>query len=751
MGFWLFAKKETAAAVRGTVVSTSHISDLTGPTDGDEDQALTAASANLHTRDRGRRHSAKGGHAPAAAAAAMAAPKTAKIVSAEPEETLARPREGSARAKRKHRKSKHRASKTAGPEALQAATMVMQAKDMLTAWREYQHVQDEPPPPKQGLRGARHRCVAGASGAINRVASHKSMKPIVKLHRKWREYNKPKRHTQGYRVDETGPEFPASLMDRASYMQLQLWARTHNVSQLELYALYERYRSHLALKTHPDGSRKLPNRMSLLYFQDLFDHGMAEATSLVLLPLLFVKETHGLHKPVVNFEIDFVRFVIAGYAFARCSPAGLVLKFFRLLLDWHMCDEGVFVTLRPFETLVALIHGGVNRPLLVLFNEAFAKRSHVKFVEMVRACVAMPPLLYPLFLFQRQFQRKFFNRAFWKKHTLPCMDPVEEDLFKHVLVPPAIERSLDAVRSFEDAWRLCARRLYGWVRMPIGTPSEYFLALKCDDCRDLDDDPPDDARAAVATAHLRQHFGFRVGKFVATLAFDQAALAPGALADTTWALFEEPLRCALEPGGVDVDPTATVTMTPRRRPVKEWPNPVAEDPHILKGTNAFLHRKPADCFSKGWTTLHDPQSSKDFYYHVASGESQWLDPQYDYRYGGFDGRRKYFSESKRRDAIDRGKIHIPGVTDLDPETGLPTGDDHMHIGGHRAAAVYHRARPGEEEAGNPLRPNLRDLAGGGDEASINSGVSSLSSGGAGSSVNPLKKAITTMNAFGKRH
>ena len=474
---------------------------------------------------------------------------------------------------------------------------------------------------------------------------------------------------------------------------------------------------------------------------------MSEAASLVLLPTLFVKEMHGLQKAKVNYEIDFVRFIIAGYCFARCSPAGIVLKFFRLLLDYHMTEnERVYVTVRPFEELVGLIHGGINRPLLVLFREAFEKKSHVRFVEMVRACVAMPPLLHPLFVFHRHFRRKFFHRRFWERHALPCMDPGEEDLFPHLLVSPQMEEALGACVCLEDAWRLAARRLFGWVRMPLVSTSEYWLELKIDDCRDVDDEPPDAKAVATGTAQLRQHFGFRFGKFVSILAFDRKPLAPGALPASCWALFEEPLRCSLEPGGADMDTTATATATPRGRPVSEWPNPVAEDPHIIKGPESFYHHKPVDPLMGGWTTLHDPQSGQDFHYHAPTGESQWLDPQYDYRVSGWEGRKSLFAgETKRRDAIDRGKIHIPGVTDVDPETGEASGVDHLHVGGHRAAAVFHRAPPpahssdessrGNSSVGSKSVASNKNPIHADDESTVQSAVSGVS-GGSGQPAAP---------------
>jgi len=88
---------------------------------------------------------------------------------------------------------------------------------------------------------------------------------------------------------------------------------------------------------------KIPNRISTYYFQDLFDHQTSEATSLILIPLLFVKELHGLKRARDVGCITFPRFLIAGYDFARSSPCGIILKFFRLLLDPQMIAEEAMV------------------------------------------------------------------------------------------------------------------------------------------------------------------------------------------------------------------------------------------------------------------------------------------------------------------------------------------------------------------------------------------------------------------------
>ena len=380
-------KKKVEVEAPAARDSSADINALLGPTEGDADTALTTGTANVHVRGqhhRGRPNADGAAEAKpkkAAAAAdelAAAAPKKVVVVkkddAAEEREKGRYVRPGTERyeaKKRRHRKSKNKmkAHHHQQPADVLAANLVIQANDVLKAWREYQDEKQYVPPPTKGWAGFKHRYHRRKEAFYGRVARAKVLRPCVSLHRRYKEMKKPKRHTEGYRVDDTGPEFPASLMDRASYMQLELWARTHNVTQEELYAVYEAYKAQLALKTHPDESRKLPNRISLLYFQDLFDHGMSEAASLVLLPTLFVKEMHGLQKAKVNYEIDFVRFIIAGYSFARCSPAGIVLKFFRLLLDYHMTEnERVYVTVRPFEELVGLIHGGINRPLSKSFE-----------------------------------------------------------------------------------------------------------------------------------------------------------------------------------------------------------------------------------------------------------------------------------------------------------------------------------------------------------------------------------------------
>ena len=159
------------------------------------------------------------------------------------------------------------------------------------------------------------------------------------------------------RPDESGAKFPPSLMDQQAFLVLEAWALHHKITQGEMYKVYESYYDNLHAKKHPDGAHKVPNRISTYYVQDLFDHQTSEATSLILIPLLFVKELHGLKRARDVGCITFPRFLIAGYDFARQSPAGVILKFFRLLLDPGMISADALVPLKPFEDLVSLMHG----------------------------------------------------------------------------------------------------------------------------------------------------------------------------------------------------------------------------------------------------------------------------------------------------------------------------------------------------------------------------------------------------------
>ena len=269
-----------------------------------------------------------------------------------------------------------------------------------------------------------------------------------------------------YQVDETGPPFDSALMDRRAYQQLQLFSRKHGVTQKDLQLLWSQYQDEFESKSHPDGSRKPSLKLSMLYFQDLYDRTSTEAVSLVMVPLLFVKDAHGLPKPMNPNEIDFVRFVIAGYHFGAASPAGLVIIFFRLLLDYAACSSNAMIPLRPFEELVGLLHGGLNRPLLALMLEAFEDLSAVRFGDLVRSCVAMPLLLWPLFQFQRSFRRKFLGNEFWYHHALPCFDPFPEaTFFDDLAIHPRFEIAIDDVfldaptGDTERCWRLIRRRL----------------------------------------------------------------------------------------------------------------------------------------------------------------------------------------------------------------------------------------------------------------------------------------------------
>ena len=189
--------------------------------------------------------------------------------------------------------------------------------------------------------------------------------------------------------------------------------------------------------------------------------------------------------------------------------------------------------------------------------------------------------------------RRDGGRTGFRSRARRCLDPSDEGLFGPLLIPPIIERALVGAVTLEAAWRLASRRFFGWARDQRACSSDYWLDLRVDDCADLDEHPPDAEFVQHATAELSEIWGCRFGRFLATLCFDQSPLAPGALHQSLWSVYDRPLRLGLELRGADLDPAAIATSTPRRRPVAEWPAPAAEDPDArVIGANAFLHDAP---------------------------------------------------------------------------------------------------------------------------------------------------------------
>ena len=474
------------------------------------------------------------------------------------------------------------------------------------------------------------------------------------------------------KADESGAKFPPSLMDQQAFLTLERWALRYKITQGEMHKVYDAFLENLHAKKHPDDSHKIPNRISTYFFQDLFDHQTSEATSLILIPLLFVKDLHGLKRARDVGCITFPRFLIAGYEFARQSPCGVTLKFLRLLLDPHACDEKAYVPLKPFEDLVSLMHGGTPKGHLHLFAALFGEKTHVRFPDLVRACCACPVLLRPLRLFHAQFQRKFFWSEFWARHQRPCLDPEDEALFGPLMVSPALERSLVTHATLEKAWRLTAKRLLGWVRVRATIPSsDYWLGPDLDACRDLEDPlvRADAAYVFATTALLRSLYGLRFGKLLSDLLFDAKPFATGALYDALWKAYDTPLRVAIVAGGADLNPGGDTTATPRRRPVREWPAPVPQD------GQDFLRRRPADAMTLGWQKFTDPATDRAFHYHVASHTSQWLDPRHDYTFAGHDGRAAYhFPEREalqpRQRSYTFGDLELAGARE-EPQAAEP--------------------------------------------------------------------------------
>lgn len=381
---------------------------------------------------------------------------------------------------------------------------------------------------------------------------------------------------------------PLSLVDRASDDLLRVFARTNEVTQAELLSVYANYRQQFTSAFHPDGSRKPTNCISMDYIQDQFNRTSLESASLIFIPMLFVQESHGLpSRPRINNEIDFTRFIVAGYAFLRLSPAALILKLFRLLLDFPMTMTNAEIPLRPFEQLVGLLHGGINKPLLALLREAFGVDQRcARFGDVVRVCLNMPPIALPVLLFQKRLRSMLFGKAFWCRHAEPCLDPADY-LFDDLAIHPSLEVALDAIESAEAAWRLCARRLCAWAASPS---SQYRCFWSNAHLEKTNEAGPSRASANL----LRDHMGYRLACFFETLANDDVSLAHSAL------------RFALD-----------------------------------GDTRLFLHIDPAttSVANLDWSNCHDEKTNRDYFCCPALGVSTWEDPRSDILYAASPGGR----------------------------------------------------------------------------------------------------------------
>ena len=309
----------------------------------------------------------------------------------------------------------------------------------------------------------------------------------------------------GLQVDDSAPAFPMSLVDMGSWNRLRECCSLHKIKQTDLRRLYHKYEHLLYADKHPDGRRKRKMRLSLYAFQDEYDHMPIEMVSLIYIPTIFIENVPGLRAPDDEHQVDFARFVIAAHDFCTKNPLELFAMFFSLLLPAHHFSPEAIISIRTFEVLLDMIHGGLTKPMLAILSEIFGQRWAAPLSEIMRLAFAVPPLLYPVWEFQLATKRKIFGLAFWDAHQ-PRKMAKDEVGFG---VPENMVIAFKGIKSISDAWRIAAHRTMVKYGAGVDRSSEWWMQQDFE----VESKLPVGQRRDVCVARMKNMFGYRATLF----------------------------------------------------------------------------------------------------------------------------------------------------------------------------------------------------------------------------------------------
>ena len=181
------------------------------------------------------------------------------------------------------------------------------------------------------------------------------------------------------------------------------------------------------------------------------------------------------------------------------------------------------ISIRTFEVLLDMIHGGLTKPMLAILSEIFGQRWAAPLSEIMRLAFAVPPLLYPVWEFQLATKRKIFGLAFWDAHQ-PRKMAKDEVGFG---VPENMVVAFKGVKSISDAWRIAAHRTMVKYGAGVDRSSEWWMQQDFE----VESKLPVGQRREVCVARMKNMFGYRATLFfLATvgLVVDQSPAATAA-------------------------------------------------------------------------------------------------------------------------------------------------------------------------------------------------------------------------------
>jgi hypothetical protein len=259
-------------------------------------------------------------------------------------------------------------------------------------------------------------------------------------------------HEYPYKLDEGGRGFDNEDMDVWSWQDLLEFVSVGDkpITQHDLDLTYKRYtflcHMTLAKRNAGDGSmqfqninqafkipegfsfRELDPKFSGQFVGILGDHVDCECSAIIIKGLFH--EYNGGTK-----KLSFVSFFTTCYKFCALPPHNLIKFILGIMGAGDEVDEETLIDYKYVIQMVEALYGpggGNNKHLLLLLTMIpFDEKGVVEFGDFLRFVLVCPVLLYPLFVFQRLFRRKFLGDHFWNENIELTLQSTEEEVITY--------------------------------------------------------------------------------------------------------------------------------------------------------------------------------------------------------------------------------------------------------------------------------------------------------------------------------
>jgi hypothetical protein len=300
--------------------------------------------------------------------------------------------------------------------------------------------------------------------------AHKKREKLVAVEEELAVPVKPRFYLPDHALEAQG--LNRDMLDESSWLTLRRWCKRTGLSQAQLEAFYERFKSTLLREEHSDFTRKKQFHASLDFVQDELYSTGGEFAWQLMLQTWFQRPCAGLYVPVDRRQFDFARLVIQCGELCAMGDIELLITFCACITQrYHDGDLQAVLSTRLNSELarcaIAATHSAVTRQLCLLLDDLCKPGTLLSVRDIVRYAVLHPALLFPAVQLQRTLQRRMCGCAHWRSLRKPAADR-SASVTELLALPAEYDDLFSRVHTVKDAWRVTT----GSLLVRAATPDE---------------------------------------------------------------------------------------------------------------------------------------------------------------------------------------------------------------------------------------------------------------------------------------